>query len=276
MAVVFAAGLALIIASGDDGIGLDGEKVALVRLEDVILDGEKIGGQIKKWADDDSVKAIVLRINSPGGAVAPSQEIFHEVTRAAAKKPVVASMGAVAASGGYYVAAPCKVIYANPGTVTGSIGVIMNLSNFEKLLDKIGMSPMVIKSGKFKDIGSPYRPMKDEERAFLQSVADDIHTQFIEDVARGRKMEPGAVRELADGRIFTGREAVGLKLVDKLGGLSDAIDAAAKLGGLEPDPEVVEDMEDRGLIRWLLEEKASLLPARAGLTSGYYYLWPAW
>jgi protease-4 len=242
----------------------------------MILDSTKIGAQLKKWSADGAVKAIVLRIDSPGGAVAPSQEIFAEVERAARKKPVVASMGAVAASGGYYVASPCKAIFANPGTVTGSIGVIMNLANMEKLLDKIGWSPVVIKSGKFKDAGSPFRPMSGEEKQYLQDVSDDIHGQFIEDVARARKMAPEAIRRLADGRIFTGREAVKLHLVDKLGGLRDAVEAAAKMGGMAPDPRVVEDKESHGLLKWLFEEKTSLIPGSAGLATGYYYLWSAW
>jgi len=276
MTLVFVVGVSLIIFSAGDGIDISGDKVALVRVEDIILDAEKVNGQLKKWSEDDSVKAIVLRINSPGGAVAPSQEIYQEVERAAAIKPVVASMGAVAASGGYYVAAPCKVIYANPGSVTGSIGVIMNLSNIEKLMEKIGMSPMVIKTGKFKDIGSPYRPMSEEDRKLLQSVANDILATFIEDVAKGRGMEPDYVRSLADGRIFTGSQAVDLKLVDKLGNLRDAIEAAARMAKMDPDPDVVEDEERRGLLKYLLDEDASLALSRVGLTSGFYFLWPNW
>jgi len=270
--------LVVIIASMADGMaeGFGEDSVALVRVEDMILDSTKIISQIKKWSKDDSVKAIVLRINSPGGAVAPSQEIFAEVERAGRKKPVVASMGALAASGGYYVAAPCKAIYANPGTVTGSIGVIMNLANMQKLLEKIGYDPMVIKSGKLKDAGSPFRPMTEEEKRYFQAVADDIHAQFVDDVARTRKMEVAQVRQLADGRIFTGREAVGLKLVDKIGDLREAVEAAAKMAGMAPDPHVVEEKEGHGLLKFLFEEKASLIPAGMRLSSGFYYLWPAW
>ena len=275
---VFLLAVFAVIAARDDGLaeGFGEDKVALVRVEDVILDSTKINSQLKKWAKDDSVKAIVLRINSPGGAVAPSQEIFAEVERAGRKKPVVASMGAVAASGGYYIAAPCKAIYANPGTVTGSIGVIMNLANMQKLLDKIGYDPMVIKSGKLKDAGSPYRPMTEEERKYFQAVADDIHTQFVEDVARSRKMEVELVRRLADGRIFTGRDAVELKLVDKTGDLREAVEAAAKMAGMAPDPHLVEEKETHGLLKFLFEEKSALIPAGMRLSSGFYYLWPAW
>ncbi|MDH5678151.1 MAG: signal peptide peptidase SppA [Nitrospinota bacterium] len=276
MAVFFLVGIWLIIFATGEGIDISGDKVALVRVENIILDSEEINSQLKRWVEDDSVKAIVLRINSPGGAVAPSQEIYEEVERAVKKKPVVASMGAVAASGGYYVAAPCSVIFANPGTVTGSIGVIMNLSNIEKLLGKIGLSPMVIKTGKFKDIGSPYRPMSDDDRQLLQGVADDILDQFIEDVAKGRKMEPDHVRSMADGRIFTGREAVELNLVDKMGNLRDSIEAAARMAKMNPDPEVVEEEERRGFADWLLDGKANTHLARAGMTSGFYYIWPAW
>ncbi len=215
------------------------DKVALVRVEGPILDSKNTVDEIKDYAKDSSIKAIILRIDSPGGAVAPSQEIYSEVKKAAAKKAVVVSMGAIAASGGYYISCPATRIIANPGTLTGSIGVIMEIPNIEGLLTKIGVKTEVIKSGKNKDIGSAFRAMKPEERELLQGVMDNVHEQFIKAVAEGRKLKIEDVREIADGRIFTGEQAVTKGLVNELGTLEDATKIAAKLGGIKEEPEVV-------------------------------------
>ncbi len=215
------------------------DKVALVRVEGPILDSKNTVDEIKDYAKDSSIKAIILRIDSPGGAVAPSQEIYSEVKKAAAKKAVVVSMGAIAASGGYYISCPATRIIANPGTLTGSIGVIMEIPNIEGLLTKIGVKTEVIKSGKNKDIGSAFRAMKPEERELLQGVMDNVHEQFIKAVADGRKLKIEDVREIADGRIFTGEQAVTKGLVNELGTLEDATKIAAKLGGIKEEPEVV-------------------------------------
>ncbi len=198
-------------------------QVGVVEVEGVIVDSKKIIEQLDDFHEDGSIKAIVLRINSPGGGVGPSQEIHDEVRRIDADKPVVVSMGSVAASGGYYIAAPARVIFANPGTITGSIGVIMEFTNVQELLEKIGLHSQVVKSGKHKDIGSPVRPMTEEDRALLQALIDDVHTQFVDSVAAGRQLEVQKVRTFADGRIFTGRQARELGLVDELGGLEAAI-----------------------------------------------------
>ncbi len=214
-------------------------KVALVRIEGPILDSKNAVEEIKDYAKDSSIKAIILRIDSPGGAVAPSQEIYSEVKKAAAKKAVVVSMGSIAASGGYYIACPATRIIANPGTLTGSIGVIMEIPNIEGLLTKIGVKTEVIKAGKNKDIGSAFREMKPEERELLQGVMDNVHEQFIKAVAEGRKLKIVDVREFADGRIFTGEQAVEKGLVNELGTLEDATKVAAKLGGIKEEPEVV-------------------------------------
>ncbi len=214
-------------------------KVALVRIEGPILDSKGAVDEIKDYGKDSSIKAIILRIDSPGGAVAPSQEIYSEVKKAAAKKPVVVSMGSIAASGGYYIACPATRIIANPGTLTGSIGVIMEIPNIEGLLTKIGVKAEVIKAGKNKDIGSAFRTMKPEERELLQGVMDNVHEQFIKAVAEGRKLKMEDVREIADGRIFTGEQAVEKGLVNELGTLEDATKIAAKLGGIKEEPEVV-------------------------------------
>jgi protease-4 len=244
-------------------LDLSGEdRIALIRIEGVILDAQETIGELKKFSENPSVKAIVLRIDSPGGGVVPSQEIYDAVRRVRTKsnKAVIASMGSVAASGGYYIAAATDRIVANPGTLTGSIGVIMEMANFEGLLQKIGVEGVVVKSGKYKDVGSPLRKMSDEERGLLQIVMDDVHKQFIEAVAEGRALELTDVQALADGRIFTGRQAKEAKLVDELGNLEDAIQLAADVVGIEGEPKVVEQRR-RFSIRELLDSRlSSVLP----------------
>jgi len=236
------------------------DRIALVRIEGVILDSQTTVGELKRFGENPSIKAIVLRIDSPGGGVVPSQEIYDAVQRVRNKsnKAVIASMGTVAASGGYYIAAATDRILANPGTLTGSIGVIMEMANIEGLLKKIGVEGVVIKSGRYKDVGSPLRKMSDEEQALLQSVMDDVHKQFIEAVAAGRSLEVADVKALADGRIFTGRQAKDAKLVDELGNLEDAIQLAADISGIEGEPKVVEPRR-RFSIRELLESRLPTL-----------------
>ena len=236
------------------------DRIALIRVEGVILDSQTTVGELKRFSENPSVKAIVLRIDSPGGGVVPSQEIHDAVKRVRSKsnKTVIASMGSVAASGGYYIAAATDRIVANPGTLTGSIGVIMETANIEGLLQKIGVEGVVIKSGKYKDVGSPLRKMSDEERGLLQTVMDDVHKQFIEAVAEGRSLELADAQALADGRIFTGRQAKDAKLVDELGDLEDAIQLAADVVGIEGEPKVVEPRR-RFSIRELLESRFSAL-----------------
>ncbi|HEV8539547.1 MAG TPA: signal peptide peptidase SppA [Nitrospiraceae bacterium] len=236
-------------------LDLSGEdRIAVIRVEGVILDAQQTVGDLKKFAENPTVKAIVLRIDSPGGGVVPSQEIHDAVKRVRNKnnKAVIASMGTVAASGGYYIAAAADRIIANPGTLTGSIGVIMELANLEGLLKKIGVESVVVKSGQHKDLGSPFRKMSEGDRHILQSVMDDVHDQFIEAVAEGRSLDIKDVRPLADGRIFTGRQAKDIKLVDELGDLEDAIRLAADMAGIEGEPKVVEPRK-RFSIRDLIE-----------------------
>jgi protease-4 len=233
-----------------------GDRIAVIRVEGVIMDSQQTIEDLRRFSRNPAVKAIVLRIDSPGGGVVPSQEIYDEVKRVRAKhnKAVIASMGSVAASGGYYIAAATDRIVANPGTLTGSIGVIMETANVEGLLQKIGVEGVVIKSGKYKDVGSPLRKMSEEERGLLQSVMDDVHKQFIEAVAEGRELELVVAQALADGRIFTGRQAKEAKLVDELGDLEDAIQLAADTAGIEGEPKVVEPKR-RFSIRELLESR---------------------
>lgn len=232
-----------LVSRGEEGSRWDSkDKIALIRIEGVIVDSKIIVEELHRYAEDESIKAILLRIDSPGGAVAPSQEIYDEVLRVReeAGKKVVTSMGTVAASGGYYIASATDVIFANPGTLTGSIGVIMELTNFQGLFEKVGLKSVTVKSGKNKDVGSPFREMKKEERALLQEVLDDVHSQFIEAVSQGRSLEIEAVRSLADGRIFTGRQAKKVGLVDELGSLDAAVKMTAELVGIEGEPRLVE------------------------------------
>ncbi|HKN18366.1 MAG TPA: signal peptide peptidase SppA [Dissulfurispiraceae bacterium] len=225
-----------------------GDKVALVRVEGPIIEAKSIIDELDGYKKDNSIKAIVLRVNSPGGGVVPSQEIYDEVKRLAAKKKVVVSMGSLAASGGYYISAPATKIVANPGTLTGSIGVIMEVPNVKVLMDKIGVKIEVIKSGKHKDIASPFRGIGKEDRAILQGVMDDVHEQFISAVSEGRKMSIDKVREIADGRIFSGSQAIKAGLVDELGDLDDAIKTAARIAGIKGEPEVITKKEKNHIL----------------------------
>ncbi|HSG32567.1 MAG TPA: signal peptide peptidase SppA [Thermodesulfobacteriota bacterium] len=238
LAVAFMMGLgAGFIFDDDDGFKA-GDKVALLSVEDVILDSKVYLESITSIKKDKDIKALVLRINSPGGAVGPSQEIYSEILKLREKIPVIASLGAVAASGGYYIACGADKILTNPGTVTGSIGVIAQFVNYKELLEWAKVDVEVLKSGKFKDSGSPLKDLTPEERAYLQSTIDDVHNQFKKAVGDTRKLKPEEVNAIADGRIFTGQQAVDLKLVDEIGTMNDAIDAAAKLGGIEGEPNV--------------------------------------
>ncbi|NOZ68632.1 MAG: signal peptide peptidase SppA [Deferribacteres bacterium] len=220
-----------------------GEKVAIVRVTGVIIDSGSVIEELKGYSKDNSVKAIVLRVDSPGGAVAPSQEIYEEILKIKKKKKVVVSMGSVAASGGYYISAPADKIVANAGTLTGSIGVIMEIPNVKGLMEKVGIETEVIKSGKHKDMASVFKSMTPEERRILQSVLDDVHEQFIRAVSEARGMKFEDVKKLADGRIFTGRMARELGLVDELGNLHDAVMLAGSLSGIKGEPSVVEKKE---------------------------------
>ncbi len=225
-----------------------GAHVGLVRIEGVISDSRDVITDLRSFADDGSTKAIVLRIDSPGGGVAASQEIYEEIIAIRdSGMPIVVSMGAMAASGGYYVACPADTIVANAGTLTGSIGVIMSFMNLEELFDKVGVDFEVVKSGAYKDLGSLNRQMTPEERELLQGTLDDIHLQFMEAVALERGLDMESVRRISDGRIFSGRQAHQAGLVDLLGTLEDAELVAARMGGIEGDPRVVEPVKPHRL-----------------------------
>ena len=234
--VVISVGVMISLSPEDLEVG---EGVGVVELTGVISDSQQVLDDLKYLRDMDEVKAIVLRVNSPGGGVGASQEIYRALLKTRDIKPVVTSMGGVAASGGYYAAAATDGIVANSGTITGSIGVVMGYTNFRQILDKIGLEPVVFKSGEMKDAGSPTREMSEKERAYLQQLVSSLHGQFVRDVAEARGMELDVVGKLADGRIYTGEEAVSLGLVDRMGNLEDALEWAAELGGLEGEPEAI-------------------------------------
>jgi len=215
-----------------------GDGVAVLQINGAIDDSQTVLAELKRFKEMPWVKAIVVRIDSPGGAVAPTQEIFEEIFRSKKHKPFIASMGSMATSGGYYIAAACDQIVANPGSLTGSIGVIMQLSNVEELMKKIGIKGINVKSGPNKDIGSPFQPVSPEGMKILQSLVDNVHGQFVAAVAKGRGMEEAQVRKLADGRIYSGAQSQELGLVDQLGTLQDAIELAAKRAGMDAEPAV--------------------------------------
>lgn len=235
-----------------------GNGVGLVEIKGMIVDSQDIVKQLIDLRKNDKVKAVVIRIDSPGGVVGPSQEIHAEIKKLATRKKVVVSMGSVAASGGYYIAAAASRILANPGTITGSIGVLMKFSNMEGLMGKIGMKAFTLKTGKYKDVGSPARPMSKQDKAMLQGVIDNAHSQFVRAVAEGRKLHEADVRKIADGRIFTGEQALALKLVDKIGTLQDAVEEAGKLGGISGEPQIIKPPKKKKLLLdMLIEETAS-------------------
>ena len=214
-------------------------KIGVIPIEGAILDSQAITEQLGRFRKDKGIKAIILRINSPGGAVGPTQEIYREVLRTVETKKVVASLGGVAASGGYYIAAAAKQIVANPGTITGSIGVIMEFVRFEELLNKIGIKLEVLKSGEFKDIGSPHRELTARDKELISALIADIQKQFVEAVASGRNLSIEKTREIADGRIFSGAQAKELGLVDVLGNFQDAVELAKNMATIRGDVTLV-------------------------------------
>jgi protease-4 len=264
-----AAGLALVRRAGSLSGPLipSREKIGVVPIEGVIgldVQSKDIIEQLEKFRKNSSVKAIVVRISSPGGSVGPSQEIYDKIREVSREKKIVASMGDVAASGGLYVACGASKIVANPGTITGSIGVVIQFPNWQKLADKIGITQSVIKSGEFKDIGNPDRPLTDAERRLLQGVIDDVYEQFLEAVSNGRGMDREKIRAYADGRIFSGSQAKGYGFVDELGGLQTAVRLAGKLAGLRGEPAVVYPEKNLGsLLELALGEKAGSFLDRA-------------
>ncbi len=239
---------------GSEG-GFGGDKIALIHVEGVMTAGrgsagvfgdsvsgsERIVSMLERARKDDSVKAVVIRVNSPGGSPSAAQEIFKEIEKVrAGGKHVTVSMGDVAASAAYYISCASNRIFADPATMTGSIGVIMETANLQGLWNKVGVDMGALTTGKYKDIGSPNRPMRPDEKKLLQEMLFDIYDQFLTDVSKGRKLDKAYVKSLADGRVFTGRQALKLKLIDKIGGLEDALRSAADDAGIAGDYDVVE------------------------------------
>jgi protease-4 len=260
-------------------ISFSGNQVASLELEGIIADSGDFLDQLKEYGNRSGVKSVVVRINSPGGGVAASQEIYEAIKkfRSETDKKVVVSMSSVAASGGYYIACGADKIFANPGTVTGSIGVIAEWYNYGDLLRWAKMQNVVIKSGDFKDAGSATRPLTDEERAYFQSLIGDMYDQFVAAVAESRNLQKDQVRKLADGRVYTGQQALKYGLVDELGTLQDAIDAAAKLGGIDGSPVILKPAKKRlSLLDFLLGYSRSALrlnPDRSESHIRFEYLW---
>ena len=256
-----------------------GDKIGVVDLEGVILNPKDVVDQLRKFADDSSIKAIVLHVDSPGGGAAASEEIYREVLRIRdkKKKTIVASIGTVGASGAYYVSSATSKIFADDASIVGSIGVIAEWYNYEELIKWAKLKAVVLKAGEFKDTGSPTRDLTPAERAYLQGLIDDMHTQFIHSVAVGRKVKDEQIRSLADGKVWTGEQALPLKLVDQIGDFRAAIDDTAKSVGIKGEPTIVHPEKERKSVLDLIFGDASEYfpnPAKLMQTNvGFYYLW---
>jgi protease IV len=256
-----------------------GDKIAVVDLEGVIIDPKDVVKQLKRYGDDDSIKAIILHINTPGGGAAASEEIYRAVRRVREqkKKRVVASIETLGASGGYYVASATNKIFADEASIVGSIGVIAEWYNYGDLVRWAKLKDVVIKAGALKDTGNPNRDITPEERVYLQSLIDDMHGQFIRAVAEGRKMKVDEIKAIADGRVWTGSQAVGLKLIDQVGDFQTAVEDTAKAVGIKGEPTLVRPQKERKtLLDVLAGDVSDWIPDRTKLLQtnvGFYYLW---
>lgn len=278
--LLFSLFLLLMFVLGSDGTSSNlisvTDKIGVIDISGPITSSQDLTETLIAFGDNQSIKAVILRIDSPGGAVGPSQEIYQEVLRLQKKKPVVVSMGSVAASGGYYIAAAAGHVFANPGTITGSIGVIMTFPNYQELMQKLGVATVVVKSGRFKDMGSGTRPFTEDERQLLQAMIDDVHGQFVEAVSLGRELPASEVVKIADGRIFSGRQALALDLIDELGGFQDALRYTAKLTGLGKDPDLIYPAKKhQSLLERIINSAVGdlFLEVRHVLQPGPQYLW---
>ncbi len=242
-----------------------GERIGVVEIEGVIADSKDIMEDIVKFKEDESIKGVIVRINSPGGSTSPSQEIFEEVKKLRAKKRVYVSMGTVCASGGYYIAVAGEKIYAMPSTITGSIGVIMEQVVIEDLFKKIGLKPNTMKAGDYKDVGSPFRNMTPQEKKYFQDILDTIHVQFINTVASERKIPMKEALKLSDGRIYLGQHAKDLKLIDALGTFYDTVDDMKKALNIKDKPTLVYGKRPFSLLKWLVSSVSR------ELISGHYF-----
>ena len=253
IAILFFGTVMAIVLSFSQGtpiLSFGKDKIGVIPINGVIKDADAITEQLITFRNDRQIKAIILRINSPGGGVGPSQEIYTETRRTTQKKKVIASLGSLTASGAYYIASAADKIIANPGTLTGSIGVLMEFIRIEELLNKIGVEMRVIKSGEFKDIGSPSRKMTDREREIIMNLLEDIRNQFVTAVSKGRNMPREKVLEIADGRIFSGRQAKKFGLVDRLGNFHDAVNLAKRMANIKGEVELVYPEKKRRSFLW--------------------------
>jgi protease-4 len=256
-----------------------GDKIGVVDLDGVILSPKQVVSQLKKFADDDAIKAIILHVNSPGGGVAASEEIYREVKRIhdSKKKRIVASIETVGASGAYYVASASDKIYADKGSIVGSIGVIAQWVNYADLLQWAKLKSITLKAGEFKDTGNPAREMTPAEHEYLQGMIDNMHTQFIQAVADGRNMKEADIRTIANGKVWTGEQALPMKLVDQLADFEDAVKDTAKAVGIKGEPSLVWPLKPkRSGLDLLFGDVSDYLPTREKLLQqevGFYYLW---
>jgi protease IV len=256
-----------------------GDKIGVVDLEGVILDPSTVVGQLKKFGEDDSIKAIIIHVNSPGGGVAASEEIYREVKRLRddKKKRIVASIETVGASGAYYVSSASSKIFADKGSIVGSIGVIAQYVNYGELLHWAKLKDITMKAGEFKDTGSPTRDMTPAEQAYLQSLIDNMHTQFIQAVADGRHAKPEDIRAVANGKVWTGEQALEMKMIDQVGDFQTAVEDTAKSVGIRGEPTLVRPDKDRkSALDLLFGDVSDWLPTRERLMDqhmGFYYLW---
>jgi len=281
--LLFVCLFALLLFSFREGsssdFGFSKNKIGIVDLNGVIFESKSVVDQLQRFADNSAIKAIVLRIDSPGGGVAASQEIYNEVLRIKQKrnKIIVSSMASVGASGAYYIACGTDKIVANPGTITGSIGVIAEWYNYGDLMKWAKLKSVVFKSGELKDAPSPVRELTEQEKKYLQNLIDDMYSQFLTAVAEGRKLDLETVRKFSDGRVYTGRDAKSKKLIDEIGGLQDAIDIAAKLARITGEPKLVSPpKERRTLLDLLMGDISSALPFNSNVGDTriqFSYLW---
>jgi protease-4 len=259
--------------------GGSGGRIAVVDVDGVIISPVETVKQLKKFADDDSIKAIIVHLNTPGGGAAASEEIYKQVRRIRdeKKKKIVASIETVGASGGYYIASACNKIYADEASIVGSIGVIMDWYNYGDLLRWAKMKEVIIKAGEFKDTGDPTRDLTPQERVYLQGMADNMHQQFISNVASGRGMKVEDITPIATGRVWTGKQALPMKLIDEVGDFEAAVKQTAKDVGIKGEPSIVkQEKEKKTLLDLIMGDVSDYLPDRAKLIQknpGFYYLW---
>jgi len=279
LAVIVGLAFAIVHATGDRDLSAFGsDNIGVIDVDGVILSAETPINQLRKFADDSSIRAIILHINSPGGGAAASQEIYEEVKRIRdeKKKPIVASIESEGASGAYYIASGTEKIFANRASIVGSIGVIMEYTNYDDLLKWAKLKNVTIKAGELKDVPSPVRDLTPKELAYMQGLVDNMHQQFIDDVASGRKRPVTEIQPLATGQVWTGQQAVPLHLIDSIGSFQDALRATAKQVGISGDPQVVKPYIRRKSLLDILTSPSDLFPGPQQLLEknvGFYFLW---